>query len=122
MNDQIFLRRMEFEGRHGVTEEERAEPQTIELDVELRLDLRAAGHSDDLAQTVDYGDVFEICRAQVEQHTYHLLEGLAEAIATDILGRFPDVGSVVVRAMKPGVPLDGVVELAGVGIERSRGD
>jgi dihydroneopterin aldolase len=122
MNDQIFLRRMEFEGRHGVTEEERAEPQTIELDVELRLDLRAAGHSDDLAQTVDYGDVFEICRAQVEQHTYHLLEGVAEAIATDILGRFPDVGSVVVRAMKPGVPLDGVVELAGVGIERSRGD
>jgi dihydroneopterin aldolase len=122
MNDQIFLRRMEFEGRHGVTEEERAEPQTIELDVELRLDLRAAGRSDDLAQTVDYGDVFEICRAQVEQHTYHLLEGLAEAIATDILGRFPDVGSVVVRAMKPGVPLDGVVELAGVGIERSRGD
>jgi len=122
MNDQIFLRRMEFEGRHGVTEEERAQPQTIELDVELRLDLRAAGRTDDLAQTVDYGDVFEMCRAQVEQNTYHLLEGLAEAIATDILGRFPAVGSVVVRAMKPGVPLDGVVEHAGVGIERSRGD
>jgi len=120
MTDRIFLQRMQFEGHHGVTDEERASPQTIELDVELQLDLRAAGSSDDLAQTVDYGDIFEICRAQVEQHSYHLLEGLAEAIATDVLTGFAAVDTVVVRASKPGVPLDGVVEEAGVSVERSR--
>ncbi|CAN5818248.1 dihydroneopterin aldolase [soil metagenome] len=120
MSDQIYLHGMEFEGRHGVTDEERSEAQSIELDVELSLDLRAAGQSDDLALTVDYGAVFEICRQQVEEHSYHLLEGLAEAVAADVLGRFSAVDGIVVRANKPGVPLDGVVEHAGVRIERSR--
>ena len=54
MTDQIFLRTMEFEGHHGVSDEERADPQVIELDVEFELDLRPAGSSDDLAQTVSY--------------------------------------------------------------------
>lgn len=120
MTDQIFLRGMEFEGRHGVSDAERADYQTIELDIELSLDLRAAGTSDELSQTVDYGAVFELCRAQVEEGSYHLLEGLAEAVAADVLGRFSTVERVSVVARKPGVPLDGVVEHAGVRIERSR--
>lgn len=122
MSDQIYLHRMEFEGRHGVSEEERADVQMIELDVELSLDLRAAGTSDDLAQTVDYGEVFAICRVQAEQRSYHLLEALAEAVAADILARFAAVERVVVRAQKPGVPLEGVLEHAGVTVERFRAE
>lgn len=121
MSDQVYLHGMEFQGRHGVTEEERSRPQLIELDVEMTLDLRAAGASDDLADTVDYSDVFEVCRAQVEQHSYHLLEGLAEALAAELLARFQLIDTVAVRAKKPGLPLDGVVEHAGVKVERSRG-
>lgn len=120
MSDQVYLHGMEFEGRHGVTDEERSRLQIIELDVEMSLDLRDAGRSDELAQTVDYGDVFEVCRDQVEKRSYHLLEGLAEAVAADILARFARVETVTVRAKKPGLPLDGVVEHAGVKIERSR--
>jgi len=120
MSDQIFVHGMEFEGRHGVSDEERSMPQLIEVDVEVGLDLRAAGKSDDLAQTVDYGEVFEVCRAQVEQRSYHLLEGIAEAIAADILARFERIDSAAVRVRKPGVPIDGVVEYAGVRVERSR--
>ena len=52
MSDTIFLRAMEFEGRHGVSDEERADAQVIEVDIEYELDLRPAGTSDDLAQTV----------------------------------------------------------------------
>jgi 7,8-dihydroneopterin aldolase/epimerase/oxygenase len=122
MADHIYLHGMVLEGRHGVTDEERAEPQPIEVDVELELDLRPAGTSDDLARTVDYGDVFDVCREVVEQRSFHLLEGLAEALAADILARFAQVEHVSVRAKKPGVPLDGIVEHAGVAIERERGD
>ena len=120
MTDQIFLERMEFEGRHGVPDEERAEPQVIELDIELHLDLRAAGTTDDLDQTVNYAEVFELCRAQVEDHSYHLLEALGEAIARDVLGSDQRIERVVVTVRKPGVPIDGVLESAGIRLDRSR--
>ena len=44
-------------GVHGVLPEEQVRPQPFEVDVELLVDLRAAGASDDLADTVDYGAV-----------------------------------------------------------------
>ena len=58
MTDRIELRGMRFEGRHGVLPEEATAAQPFEVDVVLELDLAAAGASDDLGGTVDYGDVF----------------------------------------------------------------
>ena len=66
-------------------DEERADSQVIEVDVELELDLRPAGASDDLAQTVNYSRVFELCRRSVEEHSFQLLEAIGEAIARDVL-------------------------------------
>jgi dihydroneopterin aldolase len=120
VSDRIFVQGMVFLGYHGVTDEERAERQAIEVDLAVTLDLRAAGTSDDLAQTVDYGDLFETCRGTVEQHSFHLLEGIAEAIAGAVLAGHGTVESVAVRVRKPGVPLDGMLEYAGVEIERRR--
>ena len=120
MSDRVFLRSMAFEGRHGVSDEERAEPQVIELDVEVEADLRPAGTSDDVARTINYAEVFEICRAQVETRSYRLLEAIAENVATDILDRYPVATAVRVTVRKPGVPIDGVLEDAGVTIERAR--
>ena len=120
MTDRIVLHAMEFTGRHGVGDEERSEPQVIEVDVEMSLDLRAAGTHDDLEETVDYSAAFERCRLIVEERSFNLLEGIAEAVAADLLAQFERVQAVVVRARKPGVPIDGVGDSAGVEIERSR--
>ena len=120
MPDRIVLHAMEFEGRHGVGDEERAVLQSFELDVELTLDLREAGKSDDLEQTVDYSTVFERCRAIVEERSFHLVEGIAEAVAADLLSGFPRIESVLVRVRKPGVPIDGVLDYAAIEIERPR--
>lgn len=120
MTDKIVLHAMEFEGRHGVGEDERSDPQLIELDVELMLDLHEAGAADDLDRTVNYSDVFDRCREIVEGQSFHLLEGIAEAVAADLLAAFPRLEAVVVRARKPGVPIDGVLEYAGVEIQRKR--
>ncbi|MDP8904680.1 MAG: dihydroneopterin aldolase [Chloroflexota bacterium] len=121
MTDRIYLHQMVFEGRHGVTDEERATPQQIEVDLEIELDLAPAGTSDDLADTVDYSDVFAVCRDIVEERSFHLLEGIAEAIAAAVLAGFGPVDAVFVGVKKPGVPLAGEVEYAGVAIERRRG-
>lgn len=100
MSDKILLQAMRFQGRHGVTAEERAEPQPIEVDVEMLLDLLPAGSEDDLARTADYGRAYEICRDVVESASFHLLEALAEAIAHELLVEFRRVREVTVRVRK----------------------
>jgi dihydroneopterin aldolase len=113
---------MVFQGRHGVGEHERAALQPFEVDVEVHLDLRPAGLADDLAATVDYGDVFEICRAIVEGPGRRLIESIAEAIAQDVLERSAAAGAteVVVRVRKPKAPLPGQFDDASVEIVRRR--
>ena len=120
MSDRIVLANMRFDGRHGVHEWERAATQPFEVDVELVADLRAAGESDDLAQTVDYGHVFDLVKEIVETRTYFLLEAIAEAIATSVLERFGRAETVIVRVRKPKVRLSGALDYAGVEIERRR--
>ena len=119
MTDKVVLQQMEFEAHVGAGDGERADLQVIEVDVEMSLDLRSAGAADDLEKTVDYGAAFERCRAVVEGREYHLLEGIAEAVATDLLKTFSPLDAVKVRVRKPGVPIDGVLEYAGVEIERT---
>jgi 7,8-dihydroneopterin aldolase/epimerase/oxygenase len=120
MTDRIVLANMRFDGRHGEHEWERATPQPFEVDVELGLDLGAAGASDDLRTTVDYGRVFDLVREIVETRTFHLLEAIAEAIATAVLAAYPLVDEIRVRIRKPKVKLSGSLDYAGIEIARKR--
>jgi 7,8-dihydroneopterin aldolase/epimerase/oxygenase len=121
VSDRIVLANMRFHGKHGEHEEERLTAQPFEVDVELRLDLRPAGLNDDLSKTVDYGPVFDRARDIVENRTFHLLEALAETIATEVLEAYPPVDEVRVRVRKPKVTLSGPLDYAGVEIRRRRG-
>jgi dihydroneopterin aldolase len=121
VTDRILLEGMEFEGTHGVLPEEQQVPQPFEVDVEMALDLRAAGASDDLEQTIDYGRVFDVCREIVESTRFNLLEALAEAIAHELLTGFP-AREVTVRIRKPRVKLGGRLRSAGIEIRRRRSD
>jgi len=100
MSDRILLEAMRFQGHHGVTAEERAEAQPIEVDVELALDLQPAGIDDELEQTADYGRAYEICREVVESASFRLLEAIAEGIAHELLAAYPQVREVTVRVRK----------------------
>jgi dihydroneopterin aldolase len=117
MTDQIVLRNIRVEGRHGVLEEEIAAPQPFEVDVELSRDLAQAGTSDDLAMTIDYRIVDEIVRRIVATRTYRLLETIAEAIAAEIAESVA-VDEILVRVRKPQVRLGGPLDFAGVEIHR----
>jgi dihydroneopterin aldolase len=119
MTDRIVLKGMRFSGRHGLTEEERSNPQPFEVDVELLTNLQPAGVDDDIDKTVDYAQVYEICRELVEATNFKLLEAIAEGIAHEILTAMP-VAEVGVRVRKLQVPLDGRLDYAGVEIWRTR--
>lgn len=119
MSDTITLTGMRFEGRHGVSAEERAFPQLLELDLVLELDLAPAGRSDDLADTIDYGPLVELCRGAVERNSFRLLEALAGAIADRVLHATP-AAAVTVRVRKLAVPVEADLDFAQVAIRRER--
>ena len=64
--DRISVRGMLFLARHGVTLDERLEPQPFEVDVELHKDLSGASASDELADTIDYSALFSMVGTIVE--------------------------------------------------------
>jgi len=114
--DRILLEGMVFHGRHGTLPAERELGQPFVVDVELRLDLRPAGRSDDLAQTVDYAEVHRLAREIVEGEPVNLTETVAEKIAAAVLENYPAVEVVRVRVAKPHVRLGDTV-LAGSAVE-----
>ncbi|MGB8648285.1 MAG: dihydroneopterin aldolase [Anaerolineae bacterium] len=119
MPDRIILRGAQFHGKHGVSPEERVVGGRVIVDVELEYDTTAAGASDNLADTINYSDVFKTVRTQVEDQNFNLLESLAHRIADTLLDRFPAMAvTVYVRKQPP--PIKGIVESAGVEIRKSR--
>ena len=56
-NDRIELRGLRVMASVGVLPEERERAQPLELDLTLSCDLAAAGYSDALDDTVDYGAI-----------------------------------------------------------------
>jgi 7,8-dihydroneopterin aldolase/epimerase/oxygenase len=107
--DRILLEGMVISGRHGTLPAERELGQPFVVDVELRLDLRPAGLSDDLNATVDYGEVHRRVREIVEGPPAGLTETVAERIAASVLEEHPVVEAVRVKVAKPHVRLDGTV-------------
>ncbi len=117
--DRILLEGKVFHGRHGTLPAERELGQPFVVDVELRLNLRPAGLSDDLAQTVDYGEVHRRAKEIVEGPPVNLTETVAERIAAAVLEEHPAVEVVRVKVAKPHVRLGDTV-LAGSAVEISR--
>ena len=111
---------MVFQGRHGVSEAEQRTDQPFHVDVEMVLNLQPAAVEDDLARTVDYGAVFEVCRTVVESTSFRLIEALAEALAQEVLAAFAPISEVGIRVRKPNAPIDGTLAWAGVEIWRRR--
>ena len=123
ISDEILLEGMRFYAYHGVNPEERALGQRFTVDVVLVVDLRRAGRSDDLADTVSYSAVYKVVRGIVEGEPRQLIEAVAEDISAAILTEFPLLVRVIVTVRKPEVPMKGsMLEAAGVRITRSRVD
>jgi dihydroneopterin aldolase len=117
--DRILLEGMVFHGRHGTLPAERELGQPFVVDVELRLDLRAAGLADDLTRTVDYSEVHSRAKEIVEGPPVGLTETVAERIAAAVLEEHPLVETVCVKVGKPNVRLGDTV-LAGSAVEITR--
>jgi dihydroneopterin aldolase len=117
MADRILISGIRELGVHGVLPEEQLRPQPFEIDLELVVDLTAAGESDDLDDTVDYSAVCEAVSRVVASEQYRLLERLASRIA-EVCCADPRVEGVVVNVRKLHPPVRAMLDSVGVRLER----
>ena len=119
MSDALRVRNMTFHAYHGMLPEEARLGQRFEVDVELRLDLAAAGTSDDPEATIDYAEVYRVVEGVLrEGPRLQLVEAVAESVARVLGEQFGRLDSVLVRVRKPNPPVDGHFEGLEVEIER----
>jgi dihydroneopterin aldolase len=102
--DRIEIRDLRVVGRHGVLASEQRDGQTFVIDLTLWVDLAAAAASDDLADTVDYGDLATGVAEAVAGTRFDLIEALAGHLAGLCLD-VPTVERVRVRVAKPTAPI-----------------
>ena len=118
--DRIVLSGVRGRGRHGVFEHERRDGQDFVVDVSIALDLAPAGASDDLADTVNYGEIGAAVLTRIEGEPFDLIERLAEVIAADVLSH-SGVEEVTVTVHKPQAPVGVPFGDVTVAVTRRRG-
>ncbi|ABR48321.1 dihydroneopterin aldolase [Alkaliphilus metalliredigens QYMF] len=118
--DKIILKNLGFYGYHGVLPEENRLGQKFFVDIELYADLKTAGNSDDVKDTINYAEVYDVTKDIVENQTFQLIEALAETIAAKVLKDFSRVNEILVTIRKPEAPVNGIYDYFGVEIRRKR--
>lgn len=103
-SDEIQLTGLTVFGRHGVFEHERKNGQEFVIDLRLHLSLADAAASDDVADTVHYGELAEKVAAVVAGEPVNLIETLAQRIA-DVVLEEQRVRQVAVTVHKPHAPI-----------------
>jgi dihydroneopterin aldolase/2-amino-4-hydroxy-6-hydroxymethyldihydropteridine diphosphokinase len=119
--DRIELRGLRVLGTHGVLVEEHHRAQPFEVDVDIEAPLAAAGQSDDLSDTIDYGAVTDAVVRVVAGPHVALIEHLAARIVDAVFttaGPLAEAVGVTVRKLRPPVPAD--LATAAVSITRRR--
>ncbi len=99
--DRILIKDLLVRCVIGVSDEERRDKQDVLINLSLAVDLRKAGASDRLEDSMDYRALNKQILSRVESSQFHLVECLAQAVADICLGH-PSVHEATVRVEKPG--------------------
>lgn len=119
--DEILLTGLTAFGRHGVYDHERENGQEFTVDLRLSLDLSDAAASDDVADTVHYGELADKVVEIIQGEPVDLIETLAERIAVVALAD-ERVDFVAVTVHKPHAPIAHTFSDVSVTVLRGRED
>ncbi|MFI8592986.1 dihydroneopterin aldolase [Microbacterium sp. NPDC078428] len=120
MSDTITLTGLRVFGRHGVYDHERADGQDFVIDAIFELDTRPAASSDDVVDTIHYGEAAQQIAEIVAGEPVALLETLADRIARALLAD-DRLDAVTVVVHKPQAPIPLSFADVSVSIRRERG-
>lgn len=118
MMDQIIIENLKVYAHHGVYREENEKGQNFYLNATLETDTVRAGTLDELEFSTNYGEVCRFLDRFVKEHTYRLIETVAERTAEALLLHFPLIRKVILEVRKPEAPVPLPFESVSVRIRR----
>jgi len=116
----VALEGMQFYAHHGVTEEEQKVGSEYEVNVYVGTFFENAMLKDQLELTVDYSEIFEICKT-IMQQPVKLIEHVAGKIISAIKIKFDTIYALKVEVIKLNPPVSGQVKRAKVVVEETLG-
>ncbi|MBQ7933662.1 MAG: 2-amino-4-hydroxy-6-hydroxymethyldihydropteridine diphosphokinase [Lachnospiraceae bacterium] len=103
--DEIRIDNLEVFAHHGVYPEETRDGQNFYVNGVLYCTTRTAGLADDLSLSTNYGEVCHFIHQWMQEHTFLLIESVAERLAEEILVQFPLVKAIDLEIRKPYAPI-----------------
>lgn len=116
--NKIALKGMQFYAYHGYYEEEQIMGAYYNLDVTVQVDFTKAGNNDNLADTLNYENIYSICK-EVMAVPAKLLEHLVQQIEHQLVSYYPSIQGVYIVLDKLNPPLGAKVASSQVSIERN---
>jgi dihydroneopterin aldolase len=104
----IAVEGMQFYSHHGYYKEEQVLGGKYSVDVYMQLNFDEAASSDKLEKTINYEEVYQLTRQEMEVHA-RLIEHVCQRILNSIKQRFPQINHIKVRISKHNPPLKGHV-------------
>ena len=117
--DRIKIQNLEVFGHHGVFSEETKLGQKFLVNATMYTNTRAAGYSDDLEKSINYGEVCHFITDYMQNHTFKLIEAVAEHMSQAMLMEYPLLQKLDLEIRKPWAPIG--LPLENVSVEISRG-
>ncbi len=111
--DYIVLEDIRLFGRHGCTDEEYQSGGEFSVSLKIGLDLEEAGRNDDLRRSVNYAEIFDIVKTEMNKAS-KTIENVAWRIRKHILQRFPFIQFLRVEVAKCHPPLHGKIKASKV--------
>lgn len=116
--DKIKIKNLKVFAYHGVYEKEKEAGQNFYVNAVLYTDTVQAGKADDLEFSTNYGEVCCFIDRYMKEHTFDLIETVAERTAEAVLLEFPRIKEVKLEICKPEAPIELPFESVSVEIIR----
>lgn len=110
----VCLRDVRFHAFHGVMPQERRVGADFTLTLRVGCDCTSAMASDDVADTISYADLYQLCGEEMAVAS-QLLEHVAGRIVRAVEARFPQVTSIDLWLTKDNPPMG--ADCSGAGVE-----
>jgi dihydroneopterin aldolase len=112
----IGVEGLQFYSHHGYYKEEQVLGGKYVVDIYMKVDLSEASASDQLNKTINYEQIYQITKAEMEKHS-KLIEHVCKRILDAIKSKFDNIDYIKVRVSKHNPPLKGNVERVFVELE-----
>jgi|TARA_X000000368_G_C22671842_1_gene554280 dihydroneopterin aldolase len=117
----IRLKNMTFYGYHGVYDFEKEKGTDFEIDLELFTPLLKSSKSDNIEDTINYEDIYELVKKAFGSKSYFLLEKLADSISMSIFKEHK-IDKLIIRVRKINAPLNGKLDSVEIELKREKSD